>query len=141
MSRPEDASSASRDAAIRVDEQEVAVAHEEELARELHDHLQNHRADQHAVRGALEPAAAEEGQQQRDDRDAPEVLEQVAELLKVGESNPAKSGSTNSPKPVATISSPLRLSGRRRQAISPHPANAPPIAPTTARSFAAGRPR
>ena len=57
-----------------------------------------------------------------------------------GDSNPASSGPTNSPKPTATIQSPLRLSGRRRQAISPHPANAPAIAPTTARCFICGPP-
>ena len=43
-----------------------------------------------------------------------------------GESNWANTGSTSSPKPVATISGPLRLSGRRRQAISPQATNAPP---------------
>jgi hypothetical protein len=36
------------------------------------------------------------------------------------------SGVTKNPKPVAVISSPLRLSGRRCQAISPHTANDPP---------------
>ena len=34
-------------------------------------------------------------------------------------------GSTSSPSPVATISGPLRLSGRRRQAIRPHAAECP----------------
>ena len=42
-------------------------------------------------------------------------------------------GSTSSPSPVATMSSPLRLSGRRCQAIRPHAANTPPTRRKTAR--------
>ena len=73
----------------------------------------------------LEPPAAHEGQQERDHRDGPESSRTSLNSWTVGDSNPARSGPTNSPKPVATIQGPLRLSGRRRQAISPHPANAP----------------
>ncbi len=40
--------------------------------------------------------------------------------------NPSSSGSQKSRNPVAVISSPLRLSGRRRQAISPHATYAVP---------------
>ena len=42
------------------------------------------------------------------------------------EPNPSSSGSRKSRNPVAVISSPLRLSGRRRQAISPHATYAVP---------------
>ena len=50
-----------------------------------------------------------------------------------GASNWAKSGSIIRPKPVATISRPLRLSGRRRHAIRPHAANVPPVRRKTTR--------
>ena len=44
-----------------------------------------------------------------------------------------KIGSISRPNPVATISSPLRLSGLRRQAINPQAVNAPPIRRKTIR--------
>jgi len=36
------------------------------------------------------------------------------------------SGARKNPAPVSVMSSPVRLSGRRRQAISPHAAKEPP---------------
>ena len=54
--------------------------------------------------------------------------------LSSGVSNWANTGSTNIRKPVAVISSPLRLSGRRRHAISPQATNAVPTSRNANRS-------
>ena len=50
----------------------------------------------------------------------------------------AAAPATRNPKPVAVISSPLRLSGRRRQAISPHAANEPPMSRSTTSTASIG---
>ena len=51
-----------------------------------------------------------------------------ARISTVGESTWPSTGQTKSPKPVAVMSMPTRLSGRRRQATRPQAANEPPTA-------------
>jgi hypothetical protein len=57
------------------------------------------------------------------------------------ESRGPSSAGTKNANPVAVISMPLRLSGRRRQAISPHAANEPPTRLSTTAGPVTGAPR
>ena len=87
----------------------------------------------------VEPAAAGEAQQERDHRDAPRRPPGGRRRSRsVGASTWANTGSTSRPNPVTTISRPLRLSGRRRQATRPQPTNAPPTSRKRARKPATG---
>ena len=116
-----------RQVLVRSEQQEVSRQLVEGVHRELQDELEHERADQQALAPGLEPSAGQVAEQQRDDRHAPDVLEAgSASTSTVGESIWPSTGQTNSPKPVAVISMPTRLSGRRRHATRPQAANEPP---------------
>ena len=51
----------------------------------------------------------------------------IAAVCASGGSNWLRMAETKKPAPAAAMSWPLRLSGRRRHAMSPHAANDPPI--------------
>ena len=98
----------------------------EEVRADPQHVLEDERADEHAVGpGESRPPVSNVSSSQmiampqRSSRTVPSTVS-------VGESNCLSSGSTNSRKPVAVISRPLRLSGRRRHAIRPHATKAPP---------------
>ena len=112
------------DVGVREDGQEVAVLLVEERPDDLQDPQRARTRRRAAGRRGLEPAAGQQRQQEPHEEGlqsswstSPACATRGVEL--------AISGANEKRKPVAVISRPLRLSGRRRQAISPHAANDP----------------
>ena len=101
---------------------------EEQQHRELQDEqTDEERPDEDAVDGRHQPAAGHEAQDQRGERDDPQLADQRRE--REGRRRPRAapgSGRSRTPNPAAVRRRPTALSGRRRQAMRPHAANDTP---------------
>ena len=86
----------------------------------------------------LQPPAGDEREHQRDEGGAQMSSSTSPTVSATPASICLSSSETSSPKPVAVISGPLRLSGRRRHATRPNAANDPPTRRYTTSAPATG---
>ena len=115
------------DVRAREREQHVARLLDEQHREDVQDEERERRRrrDDQPVDPGLQPPAGDEREHQRDEERRPDVLH-LAGRLRDARVDLLEQQRESRPKPVAVISGPLRLSGRRCQATRPNAANEPP---------------